>query len=103
VNGTCAKTRGRRLVFGAGSLKEAALAKGARFCAALSRCGMTSFSELPPVERAKRYRQLAEDARREAESAKGTMRESYLTIARQWIELADGLEKRIKGRMANGR
>ncbi len=49
---------------------------------------MTDFSELPPSERAKRYRQLAEDALREAEQADDSVRESYLLIAEQWNRLA---------------
>jgi hypothetical protein len=49
---------------------------------------MTDFSELPISERAKRYRQLAEDALREAEQSEGSVRESYLLIAEQWNRLA---------------
>ena len=46
------------------------------------------FSELPLSERAKRYRQLAEDALREAEQADESVRQSYLLIAEQWNRLA---------------
>jgi thymidylate kinase len=49
---------------------------------------MNDFSELPASERARRYRQLAEDALREAEQADGSVRESYLLIAEQWNRLA---------------
>jgi hypothetical protein len=49
---------------------------------------MTDYSDLPPVEQAKRYRQLAEDALREAEHADGSVRQSYLLIAEQWNRLA---------------
>jgi hypothetical protein len=49
---------------------------------------MSDFSELPAGERAKRYRQLAEDALREAEQAEGAVRQSYLLIAEQWTRLA---------------
>jgi hypothetical protein len=58
---------------------------------------MADFSELPAGERAKRYRQLAEDALREAEQAEGSVRQSYLLIAEQWNRLAqaDGAEPDI--------
>jgi hypothetical protein len=46
------------------------------------------FSHLPREERAKRYRQLAEDARREAARSAGAARNSYLLIAEQWESLA---------------
>ena len=49
---------------------------------------MADFSELPLSERAKRYRQLAEDALREAELADDNVRQSYLLIAEQWTRLA---------------
>lgn len=49
---------------------------------------MTDFSELPPGERAKRYRQLAEDALREADQANDMVRRYYLSIAEQWNRLA---------------
>jgi hypothetical protein len=49
---------------------------------------MADFSELPASERAKRYRQLAEDALREAVQADESVRESYLLIAEQWNRLA---------------
>jgi hypothetical protein len=50
--------------------------------------GMADFSELPLSERAKRYRQLAEDALREADLADGSVRQSYLLIAEQWNRMA---------------
>ena len=49
---------------------------------------MADFSELPHSERAKRYRQLAEDALREAGQADESVRKSYLLIAEQWNRLA---------------
>ena len=49
---------------------------------------MTDFSELSPYEQARRYRQLAEDALREADQAEGSVRQSYLLIAEQWNRLA---------------
>ena len=46
-------------------------------------------SHLPPKERAKRYRVLAADARREADGADGiAVKESYRIIARQFEHLA---------------
>jgi hypothetical protein len=49
---------------------------------------MADFSELSLSERAKRYRQLAQDALREAECAEDSVRQSYLLIAEQWNRLA---------------
>jgi hypothetical protein len=56
---------------------------------------MADFSELPPVERAKRYRALASDARRDSESAQGAFRKSYLMIAEQFERLALAAEAEI--------
>jgi len=53
---------------------------------------MPEFSHLPPKERAKRYRELAQDARREAASSKGAANKSYLIIAEQWEKLAADAE-----------
>jgi hypothetical protein len=50
------------------------------------------FSHLPPKERAKRYRELAQDARREAANSKGAAHQSYLIIAEQWEKLARDAE-----------
>ena len=49
---------------------------------------MGDFSKLPHGEQAKRYRQLADDALREAEIADVSVRQSYLLIADQWNRLA---------------
>ncbi len=49
---------------------------------------MPEFSHLPPKERARRYRELAQDARREAANSKGPAQQSYLLIAEQWEKLA---------------
>jgi hypothetical protein len=57
---------------------------------------VTDFSRLPPLDRAKRYRQLAEDARREANAAQDDARQSYRVIADQWDRLADDIEKRTR-------
>jgi hypothetical protein len=54
------------------------------------------FLDLPAVERAKRYRALAEDARREAAVANGAARQSYLIIAERWGQLVADAEASIK-------
>jgi len=53
---------------------------------------VTDFSQLPPLDRAKKYRQLAGDARREAENADSTVQESYKLLAEHWGNLADKTE-----------
>lgn len=59
---------------------------------------MTEISDLPPEMRARRYLDLAEDARRSAVACKGELREHYLFLAEQWEKLAsdmsDYFEKR---------
>jgi len=62
---------------------------------------VTDFSQLPPLERAKRYRQLAEEARREASNAQGEARQSYCVIAEQWDRLAADVEKRARPKHEN--
>jgi hypothetical protein len=57
---------------------------------------MTEFSELAPRERAKRYRQLAQDAEKLAGQSKDRIRESYLIMAEQWRKLADEVEGDLK-------
>lgn len=54
---------------------------------------MSEPSDLPPVRRLIRYRQLASDARREAERAPGAVRQSYLSIAEQRDRLAAELSE----------
>jgi hypothetical protein len=54
--------------------------------------GVTDISELPASERAKRYRELAADAVREADKATGGPRGSYLIIAEQFKRLAVAAE-----------
>jgi hypothetical protein len=51
---------------------------------------------LPAKERAKRYRQLAADARREAALGASEVRESYLMIAQQFDHLAQLADSEIK-------
>ena len=51
---------------------------------------MTEISDLPPTERAARYRALAEDAKRQGSRATSeSMRDSYDMMAAQWTKLAD--------------
>ena len=51
--------------------------------------------DLPPPERLKRYRALADDARAEANRAKGPAHEMYVLIAGQWDRLADRLKDTV--------
>ena len=46
------------------------------------------FPELSPDVRAKRYRALVYKARRGAERATGAARDSFVSIERQWEQLA---------------
>jgi len=48
---------------------------------------MTEFSELPQLERIKRYRQMATEARHAGNRSTGHMREAYLLIAERWESL----------------
>ena len=57
---------------------------------------LAEYSHLPPEIRAKKYRDLAGDARREAALCKGALREAYLLIAAQWDHLAAEAEASIK-------
>jgi hypothetical protein len=49
---------------------------------------MTEISELPPRERAKRYRELAREARVQASSSKGEAQVAFIKFAGQWEQLA---------------
>ena len=57
---------------------------------------MTEFDELWPLQRANRYRAMAEDARKEAATATGRVRESYLLWAKRWEKLAEKVERSLK-------
>ena len=61
---------------------------------------VTELSELPPVERAIRYRELARDALREAEQTLGQDRESYLNLAKGWEGLAEVTERILAARVS---
>ena len=54
------------------------------------------YSHLPPHERAKKFRELADDARGEAERVSDRrVKESYVLIAKRWEEMAAEIEKRL--------
>jgi hypothetical protein len=57
---------------------------------------MSELFNLPPTERAKRYREFAAEAFRLAEAApERVARQSYMTIAEQWKKRADAIERNI--------
>jgi uncharacterized protein YdaU (DUF1376 family) len=49
---------------------------------------MVDFSELSPGERAAKYRQIAQDARREAANTHLSLQDSYRILAERWENLA---------------
>jgi len=49
---------------------------------------LTELSELPPRERAKRYRELAREARVHAANSKADKREAFVKLAGKWEQLA---------------
>jgi len=53
---------------------------------------VADLSELPPKERAIRYREMASQARIDAENTLGGDRDSVLHIAASWERLADIIE-----------
>jgi hypothetical protein len=50
---------------------------------------LDELSDFPTMKRMQRYIALAGDARREAERANGSARNSYLIIAERWERLAN--------------
>jgi hypothetical protein len=56
---------------------------------------MQELSDLPPEQRAAKYREFAADAEAWAERSSGQARQSYLLIAEQWRKLADELVNRV--------
>ncbi len=50
---------------------------------------MTALSKLPAAERAKRYREFAEDAEKWARATDKSARQSYLVMAQTWRKLAE--------------
>src|SRR5580704_5115891 len=61
-----------------------------------------NFSELSPLERARKYRQEAEDARRQAPGSGPTVHESYRILAAHWERLADKAAKQVARRSFMG-
>ena len=58
---------------------------------------MTGPSDQSPLERARRFRELAAQAAREAEHAKdATIREGYLLLETSWLQLAEYIEAGLK-------
>ena len=57
---------------------------------------MTDPSDLPPRERARRFRELAAEAARDAERTKDALREGYLLLQRGWFQLAEDIEASLK-------
>jgi len=55
-----------------------------------------SFTELPLADRAKKFRQLAFEAKREASLAKGAERDAFMDIAGAWQRLAHLAEVQIE-------
>jgi len=62
---------------------------------------VTELSKLPPAERVKRYRELAKEARREAEQASKDEREAFLHVASAWDRLADIAEQVFAARLSD--
>jgi len=50
------------------------------------------WAKLSPDERVLRCRFMASEARKLAETGKGTMREIYLALGKDWQKLADEIE-----------
>jgi hypothetical protein len=49
---------------------------------------MTEMSKLPPLVRAKRYRELAQESRIQAAHSKGEQQAAFIKFAGQWEQLA---------------
>ena len=49
---------------------------------------MTEFDRLRPAERAKQYRTLAKDAKRQARQSTGEIQDTFNKFAAQWERLA---------------
>jgi hypothetical protein len=57
---------------------------------------VTEPSDLPPRERARRFRELGAEAARDAERTKDALREGYLLLARGWLQLAEDIEASLR-------
>ena len=61
---------------------------------------MIGLFDLSPIERAKRYRELAEEVLRQAnQSTERSARQWYVLVAQQWRKRADAAEKNALKRM----
>ena len=67
----------------------------------VSRGLMKDLADLPLRARPERYRELANDAEREAERASGSIRTSYQRIAEQWRALASAIDAAPKDEASN--
>jgi hypothetical protein len=61
---------------------------------------LTELSGLPPRERAKRYRELAREARLHAVNSKADKRDAFVKLAGKWEQLA--LEAEVDARAGEG-
>ena len=57
------------------------------------------FSQLTPSQRVKWCRQMAQEAERFAEDANPSVRAAYVDLAKQWIALADEIERDLAGKI----
>jgi hypothetical protein len=53
---------------------------------------VTDPSDVPPLERAKQFRERAAQVRRDADRTTGAIRDGYLLLESGWLALADDVE-----------
>ena len=63
---------------------------------------MSELFELPPRERAKRYRKLAREARVQAANAKGEEQAAFIRYAGKWEQLALEADAETKAETSKG-
>ena len=63
---------------------------------------MSELSEQPPRQRAKRYRELAREARIHAANAKAEEQAAFIRYAGKWEQLALEAEAEAKAKTAKG-
>jgi hypothetical protein len=63
---------------------------------------LSQLSELPPRERARRYRELAREARQHAANAKAEEQAAFVRYAGKWEQLAPEAEAEAKAKTAKG-
>ena len=59
---------------------------------------MTEPSQLPPADRVKRYRELEQQALREAKNSTGSTADAFQDLAKAWARLAETTEENIAKR-----